>query len=253
MICPGYAKFDPTGNITVLVLDPVPQELQAETARTIMREYEPDCEQVGFMTGNGMRMMGGEFCGNATMSAGCLIAAQNGLKPGESVRYLLEVSGADEAVPCGITAVTDTEFTGTVAMPLPECVTETPLGTLVRFPGIAHLLTSEKAEEGRLRALARQWDIDAAGMVETHFEGEFAEITPLVYVRSTDTAVFEHGCGSGSAAAGAAYALSWHADGVFRLPVRQPGGVITVTAAVENGRVTALSITGRVRRMKNSR
>ena len=66
------------------------------------------------------------------------------------------------------------------------------------------------------------------------------EIRPLVYVKPTGSAVWERGCGSGSAAYGAAAA--WMTGKAVQIPVRQPGGVITVKADAER-----VEIRGRVK------
>ena len=127
-----YLIADPTGNITLLVLDPVPAGKQPAAAAELM-EKEPSAEQVGFLTllersktvptdssaiastdssafistdsaafvstdlapGDydiALRMAGGEFCGNASMSAAAYYAWHAGLKQG---RFTLRVSGTD--------------------------------------------------------------------------------------------------------------------------------------------------------------
>ena len=65
-------------------------------------------------------------------------------------------------------------------------------------------------------------------------------------MRATDSCVWENGCGSGSAAVGAAEALkSGKRETTVR--VRQPGGTIRVAAVAEKGRILSLSITGQVK------
>lgn len=111
-----YLIADPTGNITLLVLDPVPAGKQPAAAAELM-EKEPSAEQVGFLTLPGrnkpdstdsavfvstnlapgdydiaLRMAGGEFCGNASMSAAAYYAWHAGLKQG---LFTLRVSGTD--------------------------------------------------------------------------------------------------------------------------------------------------------------
>ena len=70
--------FDPTGNITALVESAVEPEAQPSAAARIMARF-PAVEQVGFVClperedePVALRMAGGEFCGNASMSAGAL-------------------------------------------------------------------------------------------------------------------------------------------------------------------------------------
>ena len=69
-----YTVIDPTKNITLLVTTPVPRAHYARIASHLLAR-EKDAEQVGFLEPSdgqdaGLRMMGGEFCGNATMSLG---------------------------------------------------------------------------------------------------------------------------------------------------------------------------------------
>ena len=79
---------DPAGNRTAIVRTPVPQELRAETGAKILGIRELRAEQAGFETspigaGAGrLEMMGGEFCGNATMCAAALFAIRSGLQGG---------------------------------------------------------------------------------------------------------------------------------------------------------------------------
>ena len=79
-----YYLFDPTKNMTILVETPVPAESQPFVASRLL-QAEPTAEQVGFVSaGDGesdiaLRMAGGEFCGNATMSTAALFCIKNGL------------------------------------------------------------------------------------------------------------------------------------------------------------------------------
>ena len=82
-------RADPAGNITLFVLDPIEREHRAALAAELMRRL-PDMkiDQVGFAcpagadTDGRMEMMGGEFCGNATLSAAAVVMGQLGLDAG---------------------------------------------------------------------------------------------------------------------------------------------------------------------------
>lgn len=113
-----FVKMNPTGNTTVFVLDPVPVPDQAKTALALMAPSVLGGEQVGFVSlaptegppgagpacgGPGptiaasLRMMGGEFCGNAARSLGAYLAYKHA--PGLSwddhaARGFIRVSGA---------------------------------------------------------------------------------------------------------------------------------------------------------------
>ena len=115
-----YYLFDPTKNMTILVETPVPAESQPFVASRLL-QAEPTAEQVGFVSaGDGesdiaLRMAGGEFCGNATMSAAALFCMKNNLKE-TSVR--VRASGAPEPVTVEVRAAGE-GFACTVDMPRP--------------------------------------------------------------------------------------------------------------------------------------
>jgi diaminopimelate epimerase len=270
-----YTVWDPMGNITVLVQTPVSDSLRPAVAKQLM-ETVPGAEQVGFLTqdkdkteepspSHGLKMAGGEFCGNATMSAAAKIADVQGLAVGEEVQITLEVSGADAPVAVQVARRADgAGFECTVSMPLPASVVHfetviegSPLSVpLVRLPGIAHFILQENPEDpfsnDEAETLLRQWstepDAEAYGLI---FIGAAERpIRPLLYVPAADTMVWENACGSGSAAV-AAWLASQHGDPVA-IRLLQPGGEsilarakITLAAPGE-ARVTFLSVTGTV-------
>ncbi len=255
--------YDPTKNITLLVSTPVPRAQQSAVAAELIR-LRPEVEQVGFLEKPAspdarlqLQMMGGEFCGNASMAAAAYLSDQEQLQPGQSTIYRLEVSGADELVTCRLERRIH-RCRVNVSMPLPERVgtVQLPLRgrffsvPAVWFPGIVHcivpdhFLTRGQAEEA-IRPLCASLGAQACGILL--FSEATTTFTPLVYVASTDTAVWESGCGSGTAALGAYLALRRGADS--STPLHQPGGLITAAAEVCNKRITGLVIIGKVRRL----
>ena len=252
-----YLLADPTKNITVLVTTPVSRALQPELA-SLLLNLEPEAEQVGFVetAADGqmrLQMMGGEFCGNATMSFGAWLCRRAPI--GQTCRLALEISGTPALVECSITPL-DGCFLGTVDMPLPEKI-ETlrlPLGSetaelsVVRLPGISHIIVPAKVlTRARAEELIRRWaevlHADALGILL--LQEEELCFDPLVYVTQTDTAVWERGCGSGSAAIGA-YLTKKHGAPQC-VSIRQPGGAIAVTTrCAEDGALSSLTISGTV-------
>ena len=252
-----FAKMNPTENMTAIVLSPVPRQQQPLVAARLMAENSVCVEQVGFLEGATLpgavarlQMMGGEFCGNATMSLAALRAYEEGLREGEQKIYPLEISGADKLLDCRIVRRGE-GFVGSVGMPLPERISEEELepGLLlpvVRFPGIAHVIVKEdRMDPAAAKAVIPRWcrqlKTDALGILLTN--QDLNRIRPLVYVRETDSSVWERGCGSGTAALGAYLAHEAQAD--VQVSISQPGGVISVRAAYEGG-VNGIEITGRV-------
>ena len=253
-----YWKVDPTGNITLIVETPVPRESQSRIAAELLRR-DNDAEQVGFLeapekAGARLRlqMMGGEFCGNAAISAAAIITCC--LEPdGGSVRELfLDVSGAPDIVPVKISAESG-GCSGTVSMPLPEsvCVNNFRLGDdtytlpLVRFPGICHCIVSgglsRETAQRCIADLCRQLDAEALGLM---FCDEAAgSLEPLVYVASTDTAVWESSCASGTAAAAAYLACARGVD--VSISLSEPCGVLSAEAELRGGKVGSLKLSGK--------
>ena len=255
-----YVKLSPTGNITILVKTPVPRDRQGQIAKRLLDSLGG--EQVGYIESPAdpaaaarLQMMGGEFCGNASMSLGALIARDAGIREGEVRSLRLEVSGCDGLVRCTITRHEDA-WEGTVGMPLPTAIEQVDLpaggmeirAPLVRMPGIAHLIIPAGIglDEAALRRLLPEWTrasgADALGALLWNAPSSF--INPIVYVPSADTLVREHGCGSGTAAVGCWLASA--AGKTYEAFIRQPGGTILVRALVRYGAVAAVNISGTV-------
>jgi len=139
-----YVTLDPTGNLTCLVLDRVRKDEEAEITRRLMGE----CEQVAYLeeaTREGsrarIRLMGGEFCGNAAMASACYLASLDGTETGI---VTIDVSGADAPVACSVRKEADGCWTGCVEMPRitrTETVREAGMKlTSVAMEGIRHFI-----------------------------------------------------------------------------------------------------------------
>ena len=254
-----YTVIDPTKNITLLVTTPVQRELQSQTATWLLR-HEKDAEQVGFLEPSAsgftprLQMMGGEFCGNATMGLGAWLCRRNGLERDVTHSFSLEISGADRLVPCSVTPVSH-GYLATVDMPLPEKIENrifpTSGGsvqlTTVFLPGICHIIAPQELVcRSEAESLLRHWSSDLPGEAVGLILLDEARTTidPLVYVKPTETAVWERGCGSGSAAV-ACY-LTAKRRAAQCLSIRQQGGTIAAVTAWDGSTVSSLQITGSV-------
>ena len=249
-------RADPAGNITVFVLDPVERAQRAAIAARIMAIPSLKAEQVGYAcppeddVDGHMEMMGGEFCGNATLSAAAVVMRQLGLDAGD---MLIEVSGSPGPVKVtGVMSAPD-RFDGEVDMPLPESIYECSFLDgfdchtlpLVRFPGICHAivsagtLTREKAE-AVIGTWCRQIGSEALGLM--FFDKDKNTLTPLVYVESTGTAVWEGSCASGTAAVASYLA---ELDGEYAsVCLFEPRGKLSAEAACSGSQVTSLKLSG---------
>ncbi|MGI6238939.1 MAG: diaminopimelate epimerase [Christensenellales bacterium] len=251
-----FIKYNPAGNMTLLILSPVARAQQPRVAAALMDEGSVHAEQVGFvepatLPGARMRlqMMGGEFCGNAAMCLGAHLARETGAA-GEMA---LEISGARGLVNCRVDVRGDARGDAhhcALEMPLPARLARMGDVPVIQLPGIAHGIC-EGEDIDALRAgapalakeIAAHTGAQAAGVML--LDRRKMALAPLVYVPSSDTMVWERGCGSGTAAVGAYLALTQARDVAATLA--QPGGAIAVSAAYENGAVRALRIATDVR------
>jgi len=255
-----YVLLDPTGNLTCLVLDPVGKDEEAALTKGLLSL----CEQVAYLEPPvrpesiaGIRLMGGEFCGNAAMAAAAWLARDRAAE-GKELSLLLDVSGACGPVLCKVRKKGD-GYEGTVLMPgVPEFSRVTYCGiefARARMEGIVHLIYEGESlapdeAEGLLRTIAGQEPDDAVGLLQWNRDKRY--MVPLVYVRGSGSMVWEHGCGSGSAAIGAYEALRLQdrpaaLTGMVRTEVVQPGGTIQAVAETAGKSVISVSITGKVR------
>ena len=156
-----FSILDPTGNITALVEDPVELSKQPLVAAEIMRRY-PEVEQVGYLTyrkeGESrvqMRMAGGEFCGNASMSAAALYQMRCGNRDlaltDSPVCLTLKVSGAAQPVRVQLDQIGNDAFRCSIDMPPAISIEEKRFEykklcgvlPLVRMEGIIHLIIEQ--------------------------------------------------------------------------------------------------------------
>lgn len=231
-----YVLMDPSGNRTILVESPVPVAEQAAVAERLLA-LDTSAEQVGFLTrcddsGIALRMAGGEFCGNATMSAAVYYALQTG-RTGGTVP--VEISGAPEPLDVEIAQDTDGLWRGKVAMPGPvsmDLVTfpEGQKHPVVFFQGIAHVLLFSPMERSAAEEAVISWcsflQTEALGLMFLDLEQE--RLTPLVYVPGVNSLYWENACGSGTSAVGAW--LAAEKEMPVHLALRQPGGTLEVDA-----------------------
>lgn len=256
-----FVKMNPAQNMTVLVESEVERGHHERVAQELMSYGSVFAEQVGFIEKPinqealaRLQMMGGEFCGNATMSLAAFLASEKHLPSDETAQILLESSGLD-----GLVAVSVRPEEGQVRcwleLPPPVAISDVTLksgdslyqATMVDFDGIIHfVLPFEPVVEEDMRSWAeanlinwaKDYRAEAVGLIL--FNQEKCSINPLVLVKPTATLIWERGCGSGSAAVGAVMAAK--AQNFISSEVSQPGGVISVTADYLKGRVSTITI-----------
>ena len=235
-----YYLLDPTGNKTILVDSPVPVSEQPGIASRLM-EIEPETEQVGFLSKDedcdlSLRMAGGEFCGNASMSTAVITALKKGAGSGS---FRLKVSGAAEPVSAEVRLRSDGRWDGTVKMPCPVSVEKIRFPgedvdfPVVRFEGISHVILETAVDREMAEQKAPSWCrflcADAVGLM--FLDRDASSLTPLVYVPAANTLFWENSCASGTTAAGAFLAEE---SGVpLTVTLKQPGGFLKVNVTAE--------------------
>ena len=244
-----YHLFDPTGNVTVLVETQVAVAKQPAVAAALLIA-ERAAEQVGFLSDCAesdiaLRMAGGEFCGNAAMSAAAYFAARRGGPSDGGVR--VRVSGAPAPVEVRLAAQCG-GWRATAQLPRPLSVSRANLRgggspVVVRYPGIAHVIFPRPMAREDAEMAARSWcaalGAEALGLML--LDRKENVLTPLVYVPTPESLYWEHSCASGSAAVGVF--LAAEAGEKITAALNEPGGVLEVSAAPDG----AVSLTGAVK------
>ena len=234
-----YYTANPTGNITLLVETPVAQRDYKTIADKLMA-LNPRAEQAGF-TGcneNGLflNMAGGEFCGNASMSAAALFAEKQGIKPGETRVITLRVSGAEEPVNVSVKADESGAYECGIQMPCAKRITQREFSSdggkytlpVVESDGISHIIFEGAMQEKTAEKVIVQWcdELNAGCLGIMFADFEKNTILPLVYARDAGTLFWENSCASGTTAVGLYLAEKTGKD--VDIAFSQPGGVLRI-------------------------
>ena len=241
---------DPAGNLTAIIRGAEPEK-RLPIAKAILDAGK--AEQVGFEVppmygGCGrLEMMGGEFCGNAARAFAFQKAAEQW--PDGEHELCVEISGVEKPVPVRVDLDNGTAF---AQMPLPLelacCEVDGTAYPVVVMEGIWHLIAEDRepSEEFVKHAIqaVEQFQPEAFGILFLQQE----RLTPAVWVRATQSLVWESSCGSGSLACG--WYLSKRetkrTDGEARYTFSQRGGVIETVFCRENDRIVSCSMGGSV-------
>jgi len=261
----NFIKVSPTENMTVFITDSVPRLMHPEISKKIMNYNNVYAEQVGFVEETAfdrvrLQMMGGEFCGNAARSLACVLVLKNHPsvdKIDDKFIVPLEVSGSDNVHLCEvIPSDSEHNFISSIKMPLHTHIEEFSLnydsaihkGTLVHFPGIIHLVLNDEniiskqdfftAAKDNLSYLG----YEALGIM--FFNEKTSFITPLVYVKATDSIVWERSCGSGTSAVGVHLSYKYKKD--MNVIIKQPGGNLKIISKWDENEVIKIILSGKV-------
>ena len=244
-----FVRVSPSKNMTVLIENDVAPARYAEIANKVMDYEFLNAEQVGFLVAPEnkqsvlrLEMSGGEFCGNAVLSAAAYCSYKGLTK---SNKFLLETSGSDVPLECVVEVKSPSYFKARAEMPHPisteelavsvnECVIS---GSVVKLDGITHFVTdywpsSMDDFNSLIEAVTERIDDKAIGVIPYRklMEKEY-EIWPFVYVKETGSRFFEQACGSGSLALGIYLSMK---NKEYALKIQQPGGIIMVETGDKN-------------------
>ncbi len=235
-----YYILNPAGNITALVVTPVPAEKRPAIGAGIMAN-DKFVEQVGFIIEEEsgkttLQMAGGEFCGNAARCAAVLKCFAERMPPDEKKTVSVKVSGIGERLAAEVTGKESGEFYCSIQMPRPDSVSEkqyelngkTFTLPTVTFGKMTHIICEGQIKREEAEKAAKKWcneaNCDCLGIML--LSADNTTLTPLVYVPAAGTMFWENSCASGSAAAGA-YLAEKGRRGAFSF--KEPGGTIEIT------------------------
>jgi len=203
--------------------------------------------------------MGGEFCGNASRALAA-VAVQRGflnIAEQDGKYYVpLEASGIDGVISCKVEQRSTNGFEVALEMPLHKSLQSVELvynnrtynGTIVELSGISHAVffTDDKSlDEGffdAVKSSIKDFDYDAFGIMFYDEKAEF--MRPLVYVKDTDSLIWERSCGTGTVALGVV--MSNLGKRSIDLNVNQPGGSMKIKTAWEGNSLKRIELKGMV-------
>lgn len=231
-----YYVINPTENITILVETPVGRELQPFVASELLLK-EKRGEQVGFIEEKDgydicVRMAGGEFCGNAALSAAALYLKDNPFKSeisvclsGKSVS-IKPIQNPESKFKFSA-YLQNTALIGDVSF---ETENKTYNFPIVYLEGISHIIAEKSLVDFDSEKVIKQIcsDINASALGIMIFEKSTNTLTPLVFVPESDTLYWENSCASGTAATGAYLFFSTGKN--ISLEVKEPGGILGIEA-----------------------
>lgn len=251
--------------MTVFVVDAIPRAQYMDVARKIMDYNSIHAEQVGFIEKPShkdgcmrLHMMGGEFCANATRAlAAVLVDKGYCTHQKEENKFMvpLEVSGVEDLIHCEVVPTNDSKsFLSMAQIPLHKKIQSFTVtfkeivyeGSLVIFPGIVHLVVPSKGIDNKedffykVKEELKDLDYDALGIM--FYDKEQSYMEPLVYVKETESLIWERGCGSGTAAIG--IVLCDQAKKSLDISIKQPGGELKIITEWDKGTIQNVYLKG---------
>jgi len=265
----NFIKVNPSENMTVFITDALPREKYFEIAKRLMNYNNLHAEQVGFIerpekpesgASARLQMMGGEFCGNASRALAAVAVERGLLNITENAGKFtvpLEASGIESVISCEVEQKSSNGYEVALSMPLHKSIHNIEVeyrnkkytGTVVDLSGISHAVfftdDTSLGEEffETVKETIKDFDYDAFGIMFYDDKDEF--MRPLVYVKDTDSLIWERSCGTGTVALGVV--LSYISNGSIDKNVKQPGGLMRITTSWgEDGCLESIVLKGMV-------
>lgn len=240
-----FSKYNPSGNMTVLVHSKHHPSEYADIANCMMKFSHVCCEQVGFVssTRDGLyklEMSGHEFCGNATISYLHYLYEHN-LLPHSKIE--LSVSGRADFVQCKI--CDDGKYE--VNMPKPLSIQHLDLhisnvsykAIEVIYESYVHIIvpvseiTDQLKRDVETYVRTYKWSNHLKTIGIMLFNTTTQYLVPLIYIPKVKSIVWENSCGSGSASIGI-YETWYKQKTIHKLEIKQPGGSIWVSSNIDD-------------------
>ena len=245
-----YSIWDPTGNITALVESNIDKTQQSSVAAALMKRH-PQVEQVGFVQLKQddslvlLDMAGGEFCGNAAMSAAALYMMRTNHPSGTPQDVRIRVSGSPATLKANLIERDSKMYSASLQTPwtasvdyrqfchqgLRGMLPVVDLGGITQIiiePDSAFydLLNNRSDAESAVGFWCSELSAPGLGLMFLSNRDNICDLTPLVYVPGAGTVFWENSCASGSTAVCMYYVTETGKD--VKLILNQPGGVMSV-------------------------
>lgn len=249
----SFQTAGPDGARTLLVKTSVSPDAYQDLTQRLLSVQELQAQQVAFLTppqGDGvvrLETAAGALSGDLLRQAGLAFAVSRGIR--REKKFPVEA----QSVPAPL-LVHANPLTGqvTVDLPPPQAQGTRSLfgqqASVLHFPGLSYVICQGSAlpPDPELRTLLSQL---ARGMGDSRRRRSVLEpqedfMRSAVYLPKTDT-LLQPPCCSTAAAAMAA----WHArrqEGLHKRTIRQPGGTLQTTVAIQGGSLRRLSVGGPV-------
>lgn len=174
-----YKLVDTAGQITAVVFGATKRVKQPLISKRLMSS-NPKIEQVVFIEKNRIQTMGNELCINGSLAGAYLMDSD-----------VIEISGLNEPVKFN----KQKKF---ISGRFPLSILQSKTKNIIQLAGIIYIISNNKklANKAYLEKLADKYNAPASGIIIYNQN----KIIPIIYVRETNSLVWENACGSGSLA-----------------------------------------------------